>query len=39
MKIALVISTFPPQVGGMGQVALSQALGLVCLGVKVVLIV
>ena len=35
MKIALVISTFPPQVGGMGQVALSQALGLVCLGHEV----
>lgn len=28
MKIAFVISTFPPRVGGMGQVALNQALAL-----------
>lgn len=32
MKIAFVISTFPPRVGGMGQVALSQALALARLG-------
>ncbi len=32
MKIAFVISTFPPRVGGMGQVALSQALALAHLG-------
>ncbi|MCX6780272.1 MAG: glycosyltransferase family 4 protein [Candidatus Magasanikbacteria bacterium] len=32
MKIAFVISTFPPRIGGMGQVALNQALGLVRLG-------
>ena len=34
-KIALVIATFPPQVGGMGQVALSQSRGLVRLGYDV----
>lgn len=35
MKIAFVISTFPPRVGGMGQVALSQALGLARLGYEI----
>lgn len=35
MKIAFVISTFPPQVGGMGQVALAQAFALARLGHKV----
>ncbi len=35
MKIAFVISTFPPRIGGMGQVALNQALGLVRLGHEV----
>lgn len=32
MKVAFVISTFPPQIGGMGQIALTQALSLVRLG-------
>lgn len=35
MKIAFVISTFPPRVGGMGQVALNQALALARLGHEV----
>lgn len=32
MKIAVVISTFPPSVGGMGQVAFDEALALARLG-------
>lgn len=35
MKIAFVISTFPPRIGGMGQIALSEARALVRLGYDV----
>ncbi|MBI5221392.1 MAG: glycosyltransferase family 4 protein [Candidatus Magasanikbacteria bacterium] len=35
MKIAFIISTFPPCIGGMGQVALAEALALTRLGHEV----